>query len=726
MKKNRTIKMLMIMLAVIFIQQLAFCSDNSEKKIVRNSSDTIPGIKDQSILNYPKFIIKAVNFNGNNFIFYSMGGVIKYSVKDKEEKQMVNTAVQFSDSSYISKFAVTFYRNKIYLFFKDQNPGNAIYYITATENPNNNYLLKWDRQFYEVPSTGGTPDITKVINNKLYLIFDYNKMWKFICYDENNDKKYHWSAEKNLQVMSTPRCASVFTTLDHQQKMLIGYSDKDSSSGIIVFDGSKLYGNHPFTSLKVANMAMTRGDIEGCKDYIKEDIQIWYVKADANYGKHDIYHTQFIPGGVHGENSYLSSSDGKIWTQYTSFDNRVIFPNMFCAYMYYVQVDSGTTTDELRKKVLLSYAVPDGMSIQLRTNIFNSDYLDRTSTHSVNLGVKKYREGWILEGVITGVPPFADNGDIGTARLALNNSVSIDNDTEKKDEQKINYNSEVVMQLGLNVKGLSLFGSIAHHFEKIHAKKVVITQGINETVGVGTEKNDSDIGWLVFSCPTFTVSTFNLRDFTKHDLGEKITLFFATNNNIRLESFKLTNPSDKSDNKFPLSFNDDQTWPKSTNIDGWEGKDVKTPSAQSKDYDILFDKTIHMIPGLTSYAVLSKSVEQDDMNTKGNTISIKAGLYGFGPNVKGELNMTRIKATNLKTTLAIKTTLPNYKKGSDKKVNSLTFEEYVLKAKTSNCWWIPKEYSNSRPWCITYRVLPDNPSTLKGIISKHKKKTSKI
>jgi hypothetical protein len=611
------------------------------------------------------------------------------------------------------KFCTVEYLGKLYLIYNNPDDGNNIYYHTYSRN--NKGDLVWSEGY--PLNFNGIPRIAKKFNDKLNLIYtDSNGTWQCADFDINSNawqyKDFFDESGNKLGKDITPKGAAVFVAGDNKQRMMIGYCNTEKGTvGTVLFNGENLYSNYIFHNCKAKNILLETGSIKGCKSNNKESVQLWMVGFNKqNNDKYKIWHTQYTPGGENGDYGFfLTDNSGGEWHEYQNSQNMTAYPEMFSVIAKYEPKDNNE--DILQKKIILfHFYAKSTFTFKFRRIYFLSNILKKINTEYIPATNNDYRDSWILEGVIMGVPPYFGNGNIDDDIRKKYSKVTISKDWIDECTQTNQYKNTFTASYSGN-PFTDMSGTVKAEYKNIFEDilKTTSTETYLEDQTLTNDKdiggvNNADIGWLLFSAPDIKNKTYQLFDYNDKDLKQVFNIISIPKVNMIYRQFTLSNPEDPSN--FPVTM---ESAAASNDYKWWN------TSAPEPDYNGTDDYKHYVTLGLLNVAAgtmnpISKYIDsftEDNSTSMTNSISTGISLYGFSSGNEGEFKISKNRGSTIELGWKYEAYLPtpdDLPGDGEKYIKLIDIQPYILKAKTENCWWIPKEYKNSRPWCLTYKI----------------------
>lgn len=373
-----------------------------------------------------------------------------------------------------------------------------------------------------------------------------------------------------------------------------------------------------------------------------------------------------------------------------------------------------------------------------------------------------WKNYWSLIGVVLGPPPFRLNGldpvnQISQVQSLSNVFYGIDDSTQIKQSSSwansILFSSGTEGKVGLgeedNMTG-GKFGfdmTYKQGWESKNSTTTTSSKNIDMTVGTQIEENPDwgTHGYAFFSVPVLLTQdtmvyaydyVLNPNPDPNHPeldgtlLGQDlITTVAATTGTvppvgIKMVKFELENPvADPDDPAMFLTFR--QPFHNSTDLDAWHN-DVCWEKTTMPDWTVILGTTTHGGDFVDQLEVGAETVQfvtsAKNTDTSGQTGAIelkesatlfsRLHLKGFNETLTAGQNSEWSTFTttesdygqNLK--IAMDLAISGCPGNNPDWVKEITIQPYLLKAtNTYNAPWIPVNYSQTTPWCITWYVL---------------------
>lgn len=373
-----------------------------------------------------------------------------------------------------------------------------------------------------------------------------------------------------------------------------------------------------------------------------------------------------------------------------------------------------------------------------------------------------WQKYWSLLGVILGSPPFALNGWEGFELEPFSNiEIGADDSTDvsysEKRDQKLLFSSGLTVSAGLEELGLDFENEVelsyTYGWESGHESSQSYTVHYGKSFGTESDNVDDPeslgkLGWAIFLVPKMLVQDYAIYayDFdvngphpqtpgdpsdpnqngTYLDQDLHSVEVLPNSSQIRPMAFKLEEPGSAEDT-VPGLMTGMSSFGSSQDLDFWDDPGYTWGDTDSSLWSVLLGdqadpaageikiESLTFVPGSTSTAGFSKDLKQIDTEGRTSDVEIKESftlaekcfLGGFKLNLSAgydsefsqEVTDTTSWSQNVEASLAMKTA----KDPTDPEaVKSLTVQPYLLRATDASAPWIPDQYRDQRPWCITW------------------------
>ena len=631
------------------------------------------------------------------------------------------------------RFAV--FKDLLRLFFAktyDDNTGYILWVKTSPDGvtfPSDSVNL-WENR----PNDDDNPItiqglVVKVMNDVLYVFIQAKNTHDLYLITSSDGTTY--SSPQKIATLSGNDCllnGDVFMRGSDTQPMMAFVTKDDALGGSNATGVSKLYVFDPtdksvtyVTTLtdKWKDLAVVAGNVYNCTPYSINSLQIWGLKRDHD----NLYHMQFI----FNEDGKTGAFDpaGYVDTGHNCSEH---VDNEFRSYLAACsapeQVADGSLVSLQSYDWVWWWGSTSTANAYGKSLKYKADFMknlgsegDQTTAEGPDPKVNYVNDGWVLLGVLTGLPPYYPNA-IEQEWLGDYYKVSYGNEYELKVSTSVT--SEKSVSIGYKkewLKGkVSMGASYAYAVEETTgnekettAKETLEFDPTFITPGI---ENGSQ-AWGIFLAPYITSDRYELYAPDKStDLG--LTLYYTyigDNSSIVAQIFDMTDAENPVNDPFFHGF---PNLPNSLDYEIWQDHGPAIVNTGTTDYDTLLSKQI-LCNNCSSDFEFSQtmSVENEQKNT--NKISFSGGAFGFEGEMEGALTMASSTKTSLGQNITVHYGVPGFEEMDpppadyDRYLTYMNMNMYLLNAKTQNAFWIPEGAKTADrqhyPWCLTWDVL---------------------
>ena len=188
--------------------------------------------------------------------------------------------------------------------------------------------------------------------------------------------------------------------------------------------------------------------------------------------------------------------------------------------------------------------------------------------------------------------------------------------------------------------------------------------------------------------PTLRRLKYEIRDWTGNSFGRYAYIFSISDYNLSVDPFDMRDSS---------PYQDFRIWDPAT----YQNRHI---SADTSHYHIKTGMEMNWAVGSPVALEISDATELESSQSFTETIEIEVGMEGiFDIGVSGSITTEHSVGTDSINTVTVTNNSPDPPAGSGY-IQSFSFIPYWLESKDSTPYWIPDEFKEQRPWCITYEV----------------------
>jgi hypothetical protein len=446
------------------------------------------------------------------------------------------------------------------------------------------------------------------------------------------------------------------------------------------------------------DMTVLAGDVEGCTPYGVTNLQIWAIGS----GSGNVYHLQFVFNGDATGGSFDPA--GIVDAGNASANVKVGSRGYLASCIAPEQAG-----DDLQQYARVwwwgSTDVSDAHGRSLK---YKMDFLENLGSSVTDTNGTEPTSAWILQGIITGMPPYCANG-IDAINLYLKYMITLG---YSKSETAVNtLTSEKT--LTLSYKGKSLLGKPSMSRGLSYTNTVQQTSETQTRVDLKvsyewTPGRTGTRAWGVFFVPRITNDRYQLRAPDGADL--EVTLYYtyiSDGGDLIAKEFDMTDPAGyfSGVKQYPssLAYKDPR----------WSGRgpdDAYVEEGGTADYGVVGDEWFYVTEdgGPAETYNLAKTETKVESQKCTNQIQISGGAYGFEHGMTGSVAIGSSSTTTFSTELGVKYGLPSWVAPQDDYLAMMSMDMYLLNAKSEDAFWIPDGAvaagMQSYPWCLTWHV----------------------
>jgi hypothetical protein len=468
---------------------------------------------------------------------------------------------------------------------------------------------------------------------------------------------------------------------------------------------------------KYKEVAVASGNVLGCAQdqttawYSTTALQLW----GTEWGDNDVYHMQFVFNDQGTGGSFNPA--GRVFTEgnesgHVSNSSRNRLACCIAPVPVSETLDDGTQVTSLQQYAhVWWWGETDGSGDNAhgRSLTYKMDYLKNLGpsvTDTTGTG-EQPTSAWVLQGIITGLPPYCDNGwaldslyQKYTMTLAFSTSESAVNTLTTEKTMSISYQGKKFLGGPSSTRGLSYSNSVQQSSET--TEKLDLKVSYTWTPGrTGTR------AWGIFFVPHITNDRYELYAPDKaRDLDVALYYtYISSGSSLVAKEFDMTAPSGY--------FSGVRTYPSSLAYKDprWIGTgpdDNYIAEAGTADYGVIGKEWFYVTedsgPAETYTAV--KSDTRVDSQQCTNRIDISGGAYGFSHGMTGSVSLGSSSTTTFSTDLAVTYGLPPWSIYNEEYLDTMSLDMYLLQATSEDAFWIPDgalaNGMQSYPWCLTW------------------------
>ena len=572
--------------------------------------------------------------------------------------------------------------------------------------------------------------VVKVIDDTLCILLQYSNT-KGLYLITSKDGKTFSGGDKPLYTFAGNDCLvnGDVVTRDSDGAPLLAFVTKDD-----VYGGQDSSGTYKLWTLDPAaktvsavatlpdaykEVTILSGDVQGCTQdaaaapYSATALQLWGTEWDDN----DVYHMQFVFNDQGTGGSFNPA--GRVFTGGNESGHVGNSSRSRLASCMAPEPVTETWADGTQVTSLQQYAHvwwwgetdDSGDNAHGRSMKYRMDYLKNLGasvTDDDGTG-EEPTPSWVLQGVITGMPPYCANSWALDSLyqkyqmvLAFSRSLTSVNTLTSEKSMSISYQGKKFLGGPSSTRGLSYTNSVQQTSES--SEKLDLKVSYTWTPGrTGTQ------AWAIFFVPQITNDRYQLYapDRTTYLNVDLYYTYISSGSSLMAKEFDMTAPSGY--------FSGIRTYPASLSYKDsrWIGTgpgDCDVVDAGTDDYRVAGKEWVYVTENggpAQTYNVAKTDTQVQALQCT-NKIDISGGAYGFSHGMTGSVSLGSSSTTTFSTELGVTYGLPPWAAGDydPEFLSTMSLDMYLLEAKTENAFWIPDgaiaDGMESYPWCLTW------------------------
>ena len=527
----------------------------------------------------------------------------------------------------------------------------------------------------------------------------------------------------------------------------------DSTTGLMklwTFDLSTgtVAAVHTFAN-KYKDMVAVPGDILGCTPYDTKALQVWAIGS----GTENLYHMQFVFNEAATGGTCTDKLDAGNVSKHVELNNRGYLAACPTA-VPVTEPSNGRLSLEQRIRVWWWHDVNTfGTDAFGASAEYMSDYLKSTGERTTYFDKTDINDAWILQGVVTGLPPYYPNAtEVGF----LNDHTLLTYGIKQTNEIKTSLKSAATITVGFKSEfkhvgsvGFSFSNALERTTENEKRTEVSMGQafGPDEQTEIPEDMGGMPFGaqaWGIFLVPDVSNEKYELWTPDKKtylNVDVNYTYLKCGPSSLQVSKYDMTQRTTRSVEETPATFaywQGIKTFPKSTDYWLWDNDDPITGTwinvydhpdyelmrvfadPESGDPGTLVDPvTINASGSTVPYKFVAEERTTETQRFT-SSLNVESDIFGFTTGLKGEISIEGSASSSVGTELSLNygingwsiDQLPKLEDGTPdrsvlaKYLSQINFDMYWLQAKSKDAFFVPAgaKIGNTLPWCITWHV----------------------